>query len=328
MITVPPVWLANFSPKGVAAGEVYGNQRTASGAYQGVAVGLEDPTKVRLLTQGNPLYGAQDTHRGISDVSPDGTLMLLHVVNVKRLPPWSNAHPDEARPGKGAYCDVWLATTDGTQAWKLSDITADRALGTFWARFDSTGTRVVFSEIMRPAWWPEYLGGEQLVVGTLDWSTGAPLLADRKVLGNGRQYYEPYGFTADGTAVVACSNWHRPGLPLKAQAFLFPIDGSTPQRLTTALGDDYQEFAYLRPDGTGYVVTSGYFGWIGSADRWLVSAAAPNAAPTRVTHLANWAAGVPVMNCIAGGLAFIDDDLAVSGHAANGLETAYLIEVP
>jgi hypothetical protein len=326
-----PLLLTNFAPQGYSAatGEVFGNRMSASGAYNTFAVKVDDPTKVRSLSQGNAIYGTEDTHRGVSDVSADGRYMLVHVERPSHFPCFTPAcaNASEAEPGKGAYNHVYLASTDGTQAWPLSTIDADGALGTFWARFDATGSRVVYSQIMRPAGWPEYFGGEQMVVGTITWTGGVPKLTNRVVLGNGVQFYEPYGFDPTGTAVVASSNEHAPGDPGQARISLFPLNGSAPQRLTAALGEDYQEFAFLRPDKTGYVVTSGYNGWIGGADRWLVRVATPESEPARVTNFANYKTGNPQAG-ISGGMAFINNSRAVVGFTRNGVEDAYIVPVP
>ena len=329
--TAAPMLLSNFAPHGYSAatGEVFGNRETASGAYNTFAVKVSDPTKVRSLTQGNALYGTEDTHRAVSDVSADGRYMLMHVERNSHFPCWSPAcaHASEAEPGKGAYNQVWLASTDGKQAWQLTDIDADKAFGTFWARFDSTGTRIVFAEIMRPAGWPEYFGGEQMVVANITWTAGVPKMTNRINLGNGVQFYEPYGFDHTGTAIVASSNEHAPGDPSKARISRFPLNGAAAQPLTAALGTGYQEFAFLRPDKSGYVVTSGYNGWIGGADRWLVRVAAPENEPSRVTNFANYKTGTPSAG-ISGGMAFVTNDKAVVGFTRNGVEDAYLVNVP
>ena len=127
--------------------------------------------------------------------------------------------------------------------------------------------------------------------------------------------------------MIASSNVLTPGDPAKARILRFPIDGSAPTPLTSALGDGWQEFAFLRPDKTGYVVSSGYNGWIGGVDRWLVRAAAPHIEPARVTHFADYKTGNPQAG-ISGGMAFIDNDRAVVGFTQHGVENAYLVAVP
>jgi hypothetical protein len=312
-----------------ASGEVFGNRLGADGAWNTYAINLSDPTKIRSLTLGNALYGTEDTHREVSDVSPDGKYMLVEVERPNHFPCFNATcvHASEAGNGSGAYNEVWLATTDGTKAWQLTNTDADKAFGTFWARFDTTGNRITFAEIMVPGGLPEYDGGEAIVTANLTWTNGVPSMTGRVNLGNSTLFNEPYGFTADGSAVIAASDQLTPGNPGGSKIMTFPINGSAPQPLTSALGTTYQEFAFLRPDHTGYVVSSGYNGWINGIDRWLVSAASPNSTPTRITRFADPTTGNPQAG-ISGGMAFTSNKSAVVGFSQNGTENAYIVPVP
>ena len=327
----PAPWVTNFAPMGYSAatGEVFGNRLGSDGAWNAYAISVSDKTKIRSLTSGNALYGTENTHRGVSDVSADGKYMLMEVERPDHFPCFNATcvHVSEAAPGKGSYNQVWLATTDGTKAWQLTNLDADHAYGSFWARFDTTGNRIVFAEIMHPAGSPEYFGGEQLVTAQLTWTNGVPSMTGRVNLGNSSLFNEPYGYTADGSAVIANSDQLTPGLPGSAKIMLFPLDGSAPRQLTTALGTGYQEFAFLRPDHTGYVVSSGYQGWINGTDRWLISSATTNSTPVRVTHFADYTTGHP-QSGISGGMAFVSNKQAAVGFEQNGVESTYLVAVP
>lgn len=327
----PAPWMTNFAPMGysTATGEVFGNRLGADGAWNTYAINLSDKTKIRSLTAGNALYGTEDTHRAVSDVSPDGKYMLVEVERPNHFPCFNATcvHAAEAGNGRGAYNEVWLATTDGSKAWQLSNIDADHAYGTFWARFDTTGNRITFAEIMHPAGLPEYDGGEQLVTAQLTWTNGVPSMTGRVNLGNPKLFNEPYGYTADGSAIIADSDQLTPGKPGSSKILLFPLNGSAPRPLTSALGTGYQEFAFLRPDHTGYLVSSGYQGWINGIDRWLVSASSSTAAPVRITRFADPSTGHP-QSGISGGMAFVSNKQAAVGFTQNGVESTYLVAVP
>jgi Tol biopolymer transport system component len=152
-------------------------------------------------------------------------------------------------------------------------------------------------------------------------------MTGRVNLGNSKLFNEPYGYTLDGSAVIADSDQPTPGKPMSAQIMLFPLNGSAPTRLTSSLGTGYQEFSFLRPDHSSYVISSGYQGWISGTDRWLVSSSTPNAAPVRLTHFADPSTGHPLSG-ISGGMAFISNQQAAVGFTQNGVESTYLVAVP
>ena len=223
--TTPTPWVTNFAPMGYSAatGEVFGNRVGSDGAWNTFAISVADKTKIRSLTLGNALYGTQDTHCEVSDVAPDGKYMLVEVERPNHFPCFNATcvHAPEAGNGSGAYNEVSLATTDGAKAWQLTNVDADHAYGTFWARFDTTGNRIVFAEIMHPAGMPEYYGGEYLATAQLTWVNGVPSMTNRVNLGNPTLFDEPYGFTADGSAVIAASDQLTPGKPGSSKILLF-----------------------------------------------------------------------------------------------------------
>ena len=127
--------------------------------------------------------------------------------------------------------------------------------------------------------------------------------------------------------MIADSDQLTPGKPGSSQVMVFPMNGSAPHPLTTALGTSYQEFAFLRPDHTGYLVSSGYKGWINGIDRWLVSASSPASAPVRVTRFADYTTGHP-QSGISGGMAFVSNTQAAVSYGQGGTQSTYLVPVP
>jgi hypothetical protein len=66
------------------------------------------------------------------------------------------AHPGSVgatwtQPGKGVYNDIWLATADGSRAWRLTDIPTSPNDGIIWPRFNRTGTEIVWSQMYQAA---------------------------------------------------------------------------------------------------------------------------------------------------------------------------------
>src|SRR3954453_4655778 len=124
--TTPAPWVTNFAPMGYSAatGEVFGNRVGSDGAWNTYAISVTDKTKIRSLTLGNTLYGTQDTHREVSDVSPDGKYMLVGVERPNHFPCFNATcvHASEAGNVIGAYNELCLAPIDGRKAWQLTNI--------------------------------------------------------------------------------------------------------------------------------------------------------------------------------------------------------------
>jgi hypothetical protein len=118
------------------------NARGVDGLFDAYSANSDgsDPRCLTCAVPSLPGVGAA-TQRGASDASPDGNYMLLDVERGSHI---GTVGATEAERGQGAYKDVWLARTDGTEAWPLTDITApgQQAIGTIWPRFDRTGHRL------------------------------------------------------------------------------------------------------------------------------------------------------------------------------------------
>ena len=106
-------WKQNAAPMGWSASlnRVMYNSRGADGMFDAYSAN-PDASAAQCVTCALPSFpevGAA-TQRGVSDVSPDGNYMLLEVERADHV---GQVGDTIAEPGKGAYNDVWLATTDG-----------------------------------------------------------------------------------------------------------------------------------------------------------------------------------------------------------------------
>ena len=155
-----------------AQGRIYYNQKNASGVFDGWSAN-PDGGDARCVTCG-AVYPAGTQH-GISDVTADGRYALATVERSRHWPVSDGMYM--AAPGNGAYNDLWLQKSDGSQAWRLSNSITTGASALIWPRFDSTGTRVVWSEQWR---WGMPYGGWRIIVADIKWSNGVPSLANKK----------------------------------------------------------------------------------------------------------------------------------------------------
>jgi len=243
-------WRQNAAPTAWVRGRIYYNQKSAAGLFNGWSARADGSDAV-CVTCG-VVYPSRTQH-GISDVAPDGKYALATIERAGHLSiPGGNVL---AAPGAGAFNDLWLQTSDGSRAWRLtSGRTSGNAL--IWARFDRTGTRVVWSEQWK---FGLPFGGWRLHVARLLWSHGVPSLTDVKTL-QSSGLIEPYGFTPDGSRVLfaadalAGAKWD----DLQIMTIAASLTGR-PARLSPRDRSDrgtftnYNEFAYTMP-GSGRII--------------------------------------------------------------------------
>lgn len=201
------------------------------------------------------------SHRGAYSVSPDGNYVLVGVEGKHGGEPYGW---QTAGPGAGTYNDIWLMRIDGSAAWQLTNYAQDGASGTMWADFDRTGTRIVWAQLKGMQTPFEPYGTWQVKIASIAWSNGAPSLSNvvtREPQTN--RFYEPYGFTPDGSGILLSSDYNMPNTFVSqiwimnigsgAMTRLSPND--VPPGLLTQMGpfSNYNEFAQYTPDGSRIV---------------------------------------------------------------------------
>ena len=326
------LWKQNASPMAWSANpdRVYYNAVGPDGMYEGYSAN-PDGSGATCLTCTAPSFtrvGAA-TQRSVADVSPDGRYTLLEVENPNHL---GAAGESISEPGKGAYNDVYLATTDGSQIWPLTDVTAHGSgvIGTMWARFSPSGNQIVFDEMYGAA--GANLGYWQIVVANITWTAGVPGLTNETVIDPSPNHFmEPYGFSPDGSKVIFASDINQPSW-MDSQIWEIGTDGSGLTQLSpeaqNGMFTNYNEFAFFLPSGGGIV----YGRTVGSSslgiDYWLMGNG--GGASQRLTFFnAPWSTEYQGYS-IAGGLAFNPDDpdqfvAAVSHDATSESQTAVLV---
>jgi hypothetical protein len=253
---------------GWANGRIYYNQRNGAGVFDGWAAN-PDGSGATCVTCG-PQYPA-GTHHGISDVTGDGQYALA---TVERSGHWPIPDGDlVAAPGAGAYNDLWLQSADGSRAWRLTNALTSGTSALIWPRFDSTGTRVVWSEQWK---WGLPFGGWRMYVADLVWSKGVPSLANRKTL-QSTGLLEPYGFTADGSRVLFAADVlaGTPWCDLQIMSIPASLTGS-PVRLSPRDADDkgyftnYNEFAFAMPGSDRIIFARSVGAFYHSLEYWTM----------------------------------------------------------
>jgi hypothetical protein len=263
-------WLANAAPVAwTSDGRIFLNRRGANGLWGAYSI-LPDGHDQICITCHRPAFAGVGAHtnRGASDVSPDGRYVLLVVEQ--------GAHPGsigatETQPGKGVYNDIWLATANGSRAWRLTDIPTLPNDGIIWPRFNRTGTEIVWSQMYQAADLHHPLGQWALKTADLRWDAGVPHLAAVRTYDPQRgHFFEPYQFSPDDQRIIFASDIDVARGFLSPSAFnaqIWTINAAglddlqrvtPPDRLHGAFSD-YNEFAYYLPGDSSRVLVARTF---------------------------------------------------------------------
>jgi hypothetical protein len=278
-------WLQNASPVGWSSSlnRVIYNSRGTSGLWNAYSAN-PDGSDPECLTCALPSFTGvgTDTNRGAASVSPNGEYMLVTVEEPVHAGKVGAAW---TAPGAGGANNVWLYTTDGLHAWRLTDIAASgptEAYGTIWPEFNRAGTAIVWSSNYEPA--VGNLGYWQLKVANIAWSSGTPSLSDVQTIEPATDtFYEPYGFTPDDSHIIFASNIDEPSIA-DDQIDTIATDGTDLTQLThPVVGSsvNYNEFAWYTPSDNAILYGSSCDALSGGMDYWTMNPDGSN--PQRLT---------------------------------------------
>jgi Tol biopolymer transport system component len=164
------------------------------------------------------------------------------------------AHPGNsvgATPGWGSYSDLWVTTADGSHAWQLTDVPADKDHGTIIPEFSPDG---------RLLEWTERTGAGQplnpdrfagfWVIKVADFNVaadGTPSLSNiRTVSPPGNAFNETGGFSPDSSSLVFTSDFETHNF-WSSQIYRLDLGSGAVTRLTQ--GKSYNEHPRYTPDG-------------------------------------------------------------------------------
>jgi len=201
----------------------------ASGYYRVVTM-RPDGSDRRRLAEGLPQVPTM--HQGSPFWHPSGRYVLFVAQKAQWHGPRLFGNPDyEALPGFGRHDDLWLASVDGRQAWKLTDEPNTRDEGVLLPVFAPDGKTV--------AWSARQPGGKYALIVADFVERPMPHLENRRTYRpGGAAYYEPGSFTSDGRSLLYASDQDTHSF-WQSQIYRMDLATGESRRLTT--GKAYNE---------------------------------------------------------------------------------------
>lgn len=190
----------------------------------------------------------------------------------------------EAIPGFGAYNDLWAIAIDGTWSRRLTSLPDTPERGLIIPRLSADGSRLSWCERRTgPNIWSatELMGYWTMKIAdvVLDAQRRPTLANVRSLEPGGAAFYEPYGFTPDGTRLIFAATFGQPSVWTMQIHTLDVATGGDVRRLTDNTA--YNEHAVYTPDGRSVLWMSNRQATLGGCDWWMMDADGGN--PRRVS---------------------------------------------
>ena len=233
--------------------------------YYNIYLANADGTNQKSLTKDQPQLPHK--HKGAPMWHPSGK--YISFVVEKEVHPGSSY---EAIPGFGAYNDIWVITSDGAQAFQLTNVPNDYDHGSLPAHFSADGKKMTWTERIEQ---PNFLDPKKtfgcwvLKVADFDIINGIPTLANIQTIQPGeRTYYEGYGFTPDGKRLLFQSCM---GQTSVWDSDIFTVDTASGRDIQPLTNEKYNEHAFYTPDGRSIVWMTDWQSTKGGTDWWIMN---------------------------------------------------------
>lgn len=203
------------------------------------------------LTCGNPLVTAG--HNGNPAWHPSGKYIVFQVqdTSLEILPAsWQSIAYRVTNPGYGTNNNLWLMTSDGSQMWQLTHVTAGQ--GVLHAHFNPSGNLLVWANKV------DYTGPDQqwvINIANLTWVAGVPSLTNIRTYApfGTNLFYETFGFSPDGSTIIFSA-----GSPSQQTLNIYTYNLSTQvlTNLTNTGTGTWNEHAHFAPDSSRIIFGS------------------------------------------------------------------------
>lgn len=268
----PPTTVTTFRSHGLdVSWDQSGSNRIAysmkeSDGYYDIHFASPDGSNDTCLTCNSPLL--PNKHIACPYWHPSGKWLLMAVEKA--------THPGtstDALPGFGAYCDIWVMSSDGKKAFIVDTIPNDYNHGVIAPRFSHNGKQIAWTDrkaapsILNP------LGSAGLwVIKIADFtfraSDSLPVISNiRTIEPVANAFYECYGFSPDDSKLIFCSDINQFSF---IDEHIYTID-TLGNNLTKLTQKDYNEHAFYKPDASKIVWMSSTNSGTGGTDWWMMN---------------------------------------------------------
>jgi hypothetical protein len=221
--------------------------RVGPDGYYHIYTVRPDGTGLRQVGLGSAAFPRRTA--GSPAWSPSGAYLAFVAEKTTPLPGSLRGDTFAATPGWGGYSDLWVATANGSRAWRLTDLPTGNDDGVLLPQFSPDGKLLE---------WTQKLRGPG---GRVDWSlkvarfrvsvTGAPHLTGLRTIAPGGRAYpnefiETGGFSANSQEMLFTSDYQN-HLFVENQIYEMNLHDGAITRLTT--GGAYNEHPRFTPDG-------------------------------------------------------------------------------
>jgi Tol biopolymer transport system component len=211
---------------------------------------LNDAAGTQERRVNSPLW-RDDRHQFPVAWHPSGRYLMLTVE--------ASMHPGSstsATPGYGAYSDYWLATPDGSRAWRMTDVPKDRDHAITHAAFSPDGSIFIWTERIgapRLSW--NLLAGSYRFNVSRFVDADPPRLADtRSVVPGGQpQGGEVESIAADNRTIAFYSTYRSRNL-IASRIYTMDIESGDIRELTE---ESFAQSPRFTPDGGRIVYMTG-----------------------------------------------------------------------
>ena len=178
-----------------------------------------------------------------------------------------------AKPGRGAYNDLWLADAEGNNFWRLTNLPVPPATGVLHPHFSNDGTMLLWAErLENGGLW----GVWALKVADFGIINGRPELSDIKTYqpGTAHRFYESHGFTPDDKNILFAANMEEQS---ETGFDIYKMNLATGKFVNlTDTPNVWDEHGQISPDGNKIVWVSSQDLKVPELDMWIMNADGSN----------------------------------------------------